>query len=117
LEQTVAPFIANRAIMGVVKHEPFNYVLPKIHCLFVGGRNYHAVLSIDHAAHLNALEGAFQKLHGADPAGANRSQPGMVAEARNHDAQFFCGLNHLCSLWNLYFPIIDNELRHNRSNV
>jgi hypothetical protein len=112
LEQTVAPFIANRAIMGVVKHEPFNHVLTKIHCLFVGGRYYHAILSIDHAAHLHALEGAFQKLHGADPAGAHRSQGGMVAEARNHDAQSFRGLNHLCSRWNFYFPIIYDEFRH-----
>ena len=113
----MAPFIAYRAIMGVVKHEPFNHVLTKIHCLFVGGRYYHAILSIDHAAHLHALEGAFQKLHGADPAGAHRSQSGMVAEARNHDAQSFRGLNHLCSHWNFYFPIIYDELWHDKSSV
>ena len=36
----------------------------------------------------------------------------MVAEARNHDAQSFRGLDHLRSLWNFYFPIIDDEFRH-----
>ena len=88
----MAPFIANRAIMGVVKHEPFNHILPKIHCLFVGGRDDHAILSIDHAAHLNALEGTFQELHGADPAGARGGhQREYVKAIRRFDINFGIG--------------------------
>ena len=37
LEQAVPPFVAHRAVQGVVQHEPFDDVFPVIHGVRVGG--------------------------------------------------------------------------------
>jgi hypothetical protein len=37
LKQAMPAFITDRAVVGMVHHEPFNDVLTEIDCLFVGG--------------------------------------------------------------------------------
>ena len=63
--------------------------------LGVGGGDHHPVLGLDHAAHLHALDRALHERHRAHPAGADRPQGGVVAEARDHDPEAFGGLDHL----------------------
>jgi hypothetical protein len=36
LEQTVATFVTDRAIMGMIHHEPLNDMLAKVDCFFIG---------------------------------------------------------------------------------
>ena len=76
LKEAVSPFIADRAVMGVIHHEPLDDMSSEIHGLVVGGRDDHAVLGIDHAAHLNALDRSLQKFHRTHPAGADRPEAG-----------------------------------------
>jgi hypothetical protein len=107
LEQTVAAFVADGAIMGVVHHEPFDHVPAEIDGLFVRGRYGHAIASIHHAAHLHPFDRAFQELYRAHPAGANRPESLMVAESWDDDAQPCCSLNHLRSLFDFYFSTVN----------
>ena len=112
LEQTVAAFITDRAIMGMVHHEPLDHMLAEVDCLFIGRRNDHTVLGIDHAAHLHPFDRALQKLHRTHAAGADRSQAGMIAETRDDDAQPFGGLNHFHPFRNFYFKTVNLQLGH-----
>ena len=36
LKQTVASFVTDRAIMGMVHHEPLDHMLAEVHCLSIG---------------------------------------------------------------------------------
>jgi hypothetical protein len=107
LEQTVAAFIADGTVVGMVHHEPFDHVPAEIDGFFVSGRYGHAIASVHHAAHLYPFDRAFQELHCTDPAGTDRSEPRMVAESWDDDAQPCCGLNHLRSLFDFYFDTVN----------
>ena len=68
----MSAFIADRTIMGVVKHEPLDYVPSKVNRLRIGGRNFHTVAGRNHATHLNAFDRSFDEFDGANPTGAHR---------------------------------------------
>ena len=55
LEQAVSSFVTNRAIVGMIEHQPFNDGFSKLHGFFVRGGHDHAVLGLNHTAHLNTL--------------------------------------------------------------
>ena len=112
LKQAVPPLIANRTIVGMVGHEPFDHAFPESDRFRIGGGYHHPVSHIDHAAHLNAGAVTLNHLDGADTAGAHRAQGGMVAEPGNHDAQAFGCVNHLGAGGHIDFLIIDNQYRH-----
>ena len=112
LQQTMTAFIANRAIMGMMEHQPFNYILAKIDRFFISGGYHHAVLGLHHAAHLHPFKRPLQKFHGTHPASAHRSQSWMVTEPRNHDAELFRSFNHLGSRCNFNFSVIDDNFGH-----
>ena len=114
LQQAVPAFVAHRTVVGMVEHEPFDDMPPKIHGFVIGGGNHHAVLGVDHAAHLNALDRPLRKGHGADPAGPHRSQGRVIAKARDHDAQPFGRLDHLGAGGDIDFAIVDGEFGHDR---
>jgi hypothetical protein len=117
LEQAVAPFITNRAIMGMVQHQPFDYVLTELNRLFIGSGNYHAVFHIDHAAHLHAFKRPLQELHRTNTARTHRPQGLMVTEARNHYAQLLRGFDYLCPFRDFYLTIVDYYLCHESLKV
>ena len=112
LQQAVSAFVAHRAVVGMVEHEPFDDVPPEIHGFGIRGGNHHAVLGVDHAAHLDALDRSLRKGHGTDPAGPHRSQGRVIAEARDHDAQPFGRLDHLGAGGDFDLPIVDLEFGH-----
>jgi hypothetical protein len=117
LEQTVAAFVADRTVVGMVHHEPFDHVPTEIDNLFVRGRYGHAIASVHHAAHLYPFDRAFQELHGTHPTGTDRPESLMVAESWDDDAQPCCGLDHFRSLVNLYLSTVNLELHHKPSTV
>ena len=86
LEQTLATFVANRAIMGVVEHQPFNDMFAKVHRLTVCGGHHHVVLGLDHATHLHPFKRSLQKFNGTHPTSTHRSQRRMIAKPGDHDA-------------------------------
>ena len=107
LEQTVASFITNRTVMRMVHHEPLDHMLAEIDSLLMSGRNDHPVLSVDHAAHLNAFDRAIQKHHRTHAACAHGSEGGMVAETGNDDPQPRRSLDHLHPFWDFDLKIVD----------
>ena len=111
----MAAFVAHRAVQGVVQHEPLDDVFAEIHGLRVGGGDHHAVFGLHHAAHLHPFHRPLQELDGAHPAGAQRAQGRVVAEAGDHDPQALRGLEHVGALRDFDFPVIDDELRHGDS--
>ncbi len=112
LKQTLAALVADRAVVGVIEHQQFDDVFSKGDRLFIGRRNHHSILSVDHTAHLDALERTLHKFHCAHPACPNRPQGLMVAETRDHDAEPLCCLNDLGPRRDLYLVIVDNQLGH-----
>ncbi len=95
LQLAFAPLVADRAVVGVVDHQPFDDLPAHRHRLGVGCRDDHAVLGREHAGHLDALYRAVQHLHGADPAGAGLAQRRMPAEVRDRDAHALGRLQHV----------------------
>jgi hypothetical protein len=87
----------------MIHHEPFNDMLPEIDGFFIRGRYNHAILSVDHAAHLDALDWTFYELDRTETAGPHRAQTLMIAEAGNHDAQALGCYDHLRPLGDLDF--------------
>jgi hypothetical protein len=71
--------------MRVVHHEPLDDVFPEVYSFVIRGRDDHAVLGIDHAAHLNPLYRTFHEFHRTHPAGADRPQAVMIAEPGDDD--------------------------------
>jgi hypothetical protein len=112
LKQTVPTFITDRAVMGMVHHQPFNHVFTEIDRFLVSRRYDHALLPIRHAAHLHPFDRAFKKLHRAHATGTNRSKGWMEAEPRDDDAQSGSSLDHLRPFRNFYFQSVDLQLRH-----
>jgi hypothetical protein len=112
LKEAVSSFITDRAVMGVVHHEPLDHMLAEINSLLMSRRNDHSVLSVDHAAHLNAFDRAVQEHHRTHAACAHRPQASMVAETGNGDSQLRRSLDHLHPLWDFNFKIVNLQLRH-----
>ena len=92
LKQTMAAFITHRTIMGMVQHQPFDNVFAKVDGFRIRGGNHHAVLSLDHAAHLNPLDRAVFERNGTNPAGAHRPQRRMITEPWDHNPQLLGSL-------------------------
>jgi len=90
LQLAFPPFVADRAVMGVVDHQPFEHLLAHRHCLGVGRRNDHPLLGREHAGHLQTLYRAGDHLDCADPAGAGLSQRRMPAEVGDRDIDCLC---------------------------
>jgi hypothetical protein len=114
LQKALSALVAYGTIQGMILHQQLDYSFAKLHCLFVGCRNHHPVLSIDHATHLNAFKGALDEFDRTHPAGANRSHRLVIAEARNHDAQSFSGVDDFAPLWHLDFKIVNDQPRHGK---
>jgi hypothetical protein len=112
LEKALPSLVAYRAVVRVIDHEPFDHLSAEFHRLLIRGGNDHAVLSIDHATHLNALERAMDELHGTHPAGPHGSQSLMIAKPRYHDPKPLGGINYLRSFRNLYLEIVNNHPGH-----
>jgi hypothetical protein len=108
LQQAVTAFITNRAIMGMVEHQPFDHMFAKVDRLIIGGRYDHAVLGISHAAHLNPFQGSLQKFNGTNTASTHGSQGRMITKPWDHNAKLFRGLDYLGPGGNFYFTIIDD---------
>ena len=108
LQLAFAAFIADRTVVWVVDHQPFNDLPPHGHCLFIGGGDDHAVLGRKHAGHLDALDRAIQHLHSADPAGSCLAECRMPAEMRDGDPHTLRRLQHgnTFSYFNLMLSII-----------
>ena len=98
----------------MVQHQPFDNMFTEIHGLFIRGRYHHAVPGIDHTAHLHAFDRTLQKFYRTYPTGPDRPQGRVIAKPRNHDAQFFGGINHLGPCGNFYFLFVDNQFRHEK---
>jgi hypothetical protein len=114
LEQTMAAFIAHRTIVGMVQHQPFDNMFTEIDNLFIRGRYHHAVPGIDHTAHLHAFNRTLYEFYRTYSTGPNRPQGRVIAKPRNHDAQFFGGINHFGPRGNFYFLFVDNQFRHEK---
>jgi hypothetical protein len=108
LKQTMPSFIADRAIVGMVHHEPFDDVFTEIDSFFIRRRYDHAIVSIHHAAHLDPFDRTFQKPHRTHSTGPDGSQTGMVAKPRDDDAEPRRCLNDFRPLLNFYFKTINH---------
>ncbi len=85
--------------------------------LIIGGRYDHAVLGINHAAHLDPFQGSFQKFYSTNAARTHGPQGRMITKPGNHDAQLFRGLDYLGPGYNFYFTIVDDYFGHGWSVV
>ena len=68
LKKAVAALVADRAVVGMVEHEPLHDVAAEVDRLLVRGRHNHAIGDVDHAAHLDPFDRAVDEFHGAHPA-------------------------------------------------
>ncbi len=107
LGQTMSAFIADRAVMRMIHHQPFNHVFAEVDCLPVVRRDGHPIAGIHHAAHLNAFDRTFKKLHRAYPASTDRSETRMKAETGDGNPQPRRCLYHFRPLLYLYFKAVN----------
>jgi hypothetical protein len=114
LQQALSSLVAYRTIQRMINHKQFDYPFSELNRLFVGCRNDHSILSIDHAAHLHALERPLDKFDGTHPAGAYGPQRLVVAEARNYNAQPFGGVDDFAPPWDLYLKIVNDQPWHGK---
>jgi hypothetical protein len=112
LQKALSALVAYRTIQRMIDHQQFNHPFSELNRLFVGCRNDHSILSIDHAAHLHAFKRPLDKLDGTHPAGAYRPQRLVVAEARNYNAQPFGGVDDFAPRRDLYFKIVNDQPWH-----
>jgi hypothetical protein len=96
----------------MINHQQFDDPFSELNRLFVGCRNDHPVLSIDHAAHLHALKRPLNKLNGTHPAGPNGPQRLVVAEARDYNAQPLGRVDNFAPLRDLYLKIVNDQPWH-----
>ena len=113
LKQAVAAFIAHRAIMGMIDHQPFNDLTTEIDHIGIGGGDHHAVSSLLHTAHLNPFNRPLQKLDGAHPAGPEGPQSRMKAKPGNDDPQLFGRFDDFGPFGDLDGQVVDNDIGHN----
>ena len=85
LELAFAPLVTDRAVVGVVDHQPFDHAPAKRNRLIIGRGDHHAVLGRQHAGHLQALDRSIDHLDCADPAGTCLAQCRVPAEMRDGD--------------------------------
>src|SRR5208283_4979415 len=112
LQQALSALVANRTIQRMINHQQFNYPFSELNRLFVGCRNDHSILSIDHAAHLHAFERPLDKFDGTHPAGAYGPQRLVVAKAGNYNAQPFGCVDYFAPRRDLYFKIVNYQPWH-----
>ena len=112
LQQAVPAFIADRAIVGMVHHEPLDHLPAEIDRFAMGSRNHHPILCLHHTTHLHAFDGAFREHDRADAASPHGPQRRVLAEARDHDAQPFGRFDDLCPLGDFNGMTINDEFGH-----
>ena len=95
LQLAFAPLVADRAVVGVVDHQPLDDRAAHRDRFRVGRRDHHAVLGREHAGHLDPLDRPLQHLDGADPAGPGFAEGRMPAEMRDGDADAAGRLQHV----------------------
>jgi hypothetical protein len=106
LQEAVPAFITDRAIMGVVHHEPLNHLSTEIDGLLIGGGNHQAIPGFDHTAHLDPFDRTVT-LHRADPAGPYGPQGRVVAEAGDDDTQPLGRLDDFHPVGDFYFMTVN----------
>src|SRR6185369_2619678 len=112
LELALPPLVADRAVVGVIDHQPFDDGAAHGDRFRVGRRYHHAVLGRQHAGHLDPLDRPLQHPDGADPAGAGPAESGMPAEMRDGDTDAARGLQDIGAFGNLNGYGVDDYLWH-----
>src|SRR5579872_7141708 len=95
LQMTLSALIADRTVVGVVDHQPFNHTGAKRARFRVFDRNPRAFGGRRHAGHhdLSLLVLIIlELLHSALPAGADRAHRGVPAEIRKIEAESQAGV-------------------------
>src|SRR5262245_5364188 len=118
LQMAFAAFIAHRAIVRMVDHQPFDHAGSKRLRLLVFNRDARAVGSGRHTGHdqLSSLVlGVLELLDGALPAGAHRTQRGMPAEIRQVESQRQTGVEQVLPVLSLIGLILHVDGRHQSS--
>jgi len=90
LKMAFASFIADRAIMRVIEHEPFNHACPESLCFGIIDGDPHAVSHRGHAGHYDFAFSVFlvsELLYGALPARAYGTERRVPAEVGNIESQ------------------------------
>jgi hypothetical protein len=83
LEMAFPAFIAHRAVMGVVDHQPFDHGGSELHGFGVDDGNTHPFANLCHAGHDDFTPGIvfiLEPFYGAQSAGSHRPQSRMPAE-------------------------------------
>jgi hypothetical protein len=96
----------------MVEHQPLNDVLAKVGRFGIRGGHHHALLGLNHAAHLDALEWSVHEFYGTHPARPHRPQSRMITKPGYHNAQLRRGLNHRGFRRNLQLSVIDYKFGH-----
>ena len=112
LQLALAPLVADRAVVGMVHHQPLDDMGALLLRLRVEGGDDHAVLGLDHARHLHPLDRPLGKGHGAEAAGADRPEGLVVAEVRDDDPQHLRRLKHIGAGRDGDGAVIDGQRRH-----
>jgi hypothetical protein len=98
LEMAFAAFIAHRAVMGVVDHQPLYHGSPELHGFGVVYGNTHPFAHRGHAGHDDFTTGIVfvpEPFYGAQPAGSHRPQGGMPAEMGHIKTQGKAGMKQV----------------------
>ncbi len=112
LELAFAALVADRAVVGVVDHQPFDDLPAHRQRFLVGGRDDHAVLGRQHAGHLDPLDRAVDHLHRADPAGAGLAEGRMPAEVGDGDPDTLGRLEDGNAFGDFHGDVIDDQFWH-----
>lgn len=108
LQLAFPTLIAYRAVVRMVQHQPFDYQAAHLYGFSVGCRNHHSILGRNHTGHLDALDRAFQELHGAEPAGSDAAQCRVVAEMGDNDSRLPRRLDDLGLGRDFNFDVVDD---------
>ena len=112
LQLAFAALVADRAVVGMVDHQPFDDMAAQLQRLRVGGRDDHAVLGRHHAGHLNPLDRPVDQLHRADPAGAGLAEGRVPAEVGDGDPDTLGGLQDGDPFGDFNGDVVDDQFWH-----
>jgi len=114
LQMAFTAFVANRAIMRMIDHEPFDDGGPEGFRFRIEDRDPRAIGGGSHARHDDLSAGiflVFELLDGALPARPHRAQGGMPAEIGKIHSQRKTRFEQVFSFRNLILSPVDLDLR------
>src|SRR5665213_2829823 len=98
----LAAFLADRAIMRMIGHQPLDHAGAELHRLGIADRDARVLSGLGHACHDDTsvlVVFAVELFHRALAACADRSHRGVPAEIRDLEAQRKTSLEEICLLY------------------